>query len=329
MKKILYLGISLALFLILVGCGPKESAQSIVQKAIESVKIMDVEAMQNYWGERQFKDVDSSEATTDSEAQSKAMLALLVKNLDYQIIEANEEKDTATVKVQITNIDMSSIMSEFVSQAVKEALSDAFLPEEQQPSQEEMDKKYSDILVTLLDRKDNPKVTNTVYITLSLVDNQWVIVPNEEAVDAMLGGINSFSGAMNEAFSEDSTSGEEREKDKITEIRNWVVSDIWNVGFCDLYHFEDGKSSTGQTMDPEFTMQQLNEAMEKKAAYDSYMSTISDSNISALWAKVSEQIDILYEDVKSRDLTVTGQGLDTSLYQQYFNAFDKAYSELP
>lgn len=27
------------------------------------------------------------------------------------------------------------------------------------------------------------------------------------------------------------------EKDKITEIRNWAVADIWNAGFCDLSHY--------------------------------------------------------------------------------------------
>jgi len=120
------------------------------------------------------------------------------------------------------------------------------------------------------------------------------------------------------------------EKAQITEIRNWVVSEIWNAGFCDLYHYlEDGKSSTGQTMDVNFTLQQLEKAMAKKAGYDAYMSTISNSELSELWTKVSGQIDILYADVKTRDFSKSGQALDTGLYNQYFSAFDKMFFTLP
>jgi hypothetical protein len=201
MKKTLCLGLAIAMALGLAGCAQRESAQSVVQKAIDSVKIMDVETMQSYWGNDQFKDIDNSGADAESDDESLSMMTLFVKNLDYQIIESNEEKETATVKVQITNLDMSSIMSEFMSEAFKEALSYAFLPEEQRPTDEDMNKMSNDILTNLLEREDNPKVTNTVDITLSLRDNQWVINPSADAVDAMLGGISSFSETMNNAFS--------------------------------------------------------------------------------------------------------------------------------
>ena len=201
MKKTLCLGLEIAMALGLAGCAQRESAQSVVQKAIDSVKTMDVETMQSYWGNDQFKDIDNSGADAESDDESLSMMTLFVKNLDYQIIESNEEKETATVKVQITNLDMSSIMSEFMSEAFKEALSYAFLPEEQRPTDEDMNKMSNDILTNLLEREDNPKVTNTVDITLSLRDNQWVINPSADAVDAMLGGISSFSETMNNAFS--------------------------------------------------------------------------------------------------------------------------------
>ncbi|PKM72820.1 MAG: hypothetical protein CVU91_07275 [Firmicutes bacterium HGW-Firmicutes-16] len=332
MKKVLCLVLALSMSLVLVACGPKESAESVVKNAIESVKNMNVESMQSYWGDDQFKDVNSEESSAESDAESLAMMGLIVKNLDYEIMDANEEKDTATVKVQITNLDMSKLMSEFVSQALSEVLSYAFLSEDQQPSEEELNKKYMDMMTTLLDREDNPKVTNTVDITLTLVDNQWVITPNEDAVDAMLGGISSFSDAMNEASNGATGAEATSEKDKITEIRNWAVSDIWSAGFCDFsWYFSYGTNSVGDTMDPEFALQQLEKSMKQKPEYDTYMSSLPAeySDISELWAKVSEQIDILYADVKSRELTVSGQVLDTGLYTQYFQAFDSAYNELP
>lgn len=202
MKRVLCLGLALSMCLMFAACGPKVSAEAVVKNAIESVKSMDVDAMQGYWGNDQFKDISSDEADAETDSDSQEMMGLLVKYLDYQIIKVDEEKDTATVTVQITNLDMSSIMSEYVSEAFKEALSYAYLPEEQQPTAEEMEAKYMEIMTTLLTRADNPKVTNTVDISLSLVDKQWVINPNAAAADAMLGGMSSFAEATSEAFSE-------------------------------------------------------------------------------------------------------------------------------
>lgn len=43
----------------------------------------------------------------------------------------------------------------------------------------------------------------SVDIELNLVDNAWKIVPSEEAVDAMLGGISSFTDALENAVTFD------------------------------------------------------------------------------------------------------------------------------
>lgn len=204
MKKGISLALTLAIIITLASCGPKESSQAVVQNAIESVKNMDIESMQSYWGQDKFTDAFSKESNTEIDSDSLSMLKLLVTNLDYQIIETNEKKDTATVTVQITNLDMAQVMSEFVAAAFENTLSYAYLPDEQKPTNEEVEMKYTEMMCDLLGREGNPTVTNTVEIELSLVDNKWVINFNEDAIDAMLGGLNSFSKSMNDAFSESS-----------------------------------------------------------------------------------------------------------------------------
>lgn len=92
----------------------------------------------------------------------------------------------------------------------------------------------------------------------------------------------------------------------------------------------NGTSSTGETLDPEFTIKQLAKAMEKKADYDSKMAALPSeySEISELWTKVSEQIDVLYAEIQKQGTERNGDGIDTGLYNQYFGAFDDAVNEL-
>ena len=119
------------------------------------------------------------------------------------------------------------------------------------------------------------------------------------------------------------------EKQELKKIRNFLTSDIWNGGFCDITHYiGDGKSSTGKTMDLDFTIEQLDKAMETKKKYDEYIKGLDDSKFSDVksdWEKLSEQIDILYGKLKDNkpkagDYTYD---FDTGLYSQYSDAFGK------
>ncbi len=119
------------------------------------------------------------------------------------------------------------------------------------------------------------------------------------------------------------------EKKKLKKIKNFLTSDIWNAGFCDISHYiYDGKDSTGKTMDLDFTIKQLDKAMETKKEYDEYIKGLDDSkflDIKSDWEKLSEQIDILYGKLKDKkplagDYTYD---FDTGLYSQYSEAFGK------
>ena len=119
------------------------------------------------------------------------------------------------------------------------------------------------------------------------------------------------------------------EKQKLKEIERFLTLDIWNSGFCDISHFiYDGKNSTGKTMDLDFTIEQLDKAMETKKEYDEYMESLDDSKFSDVksdWKKLSEQIDILYGKLNDKK-PIAGDytyDFDTGLYSQYSDAFGK------
>lgn len=187
----------------LSACGPKrESAQSVVENALTAMKNLDQEAVQQYWGDDALGEAESlTDVATDE--QTMEVMKLLTQNLSYTVTNSQEDEDagTATVSVDITNTNMSLVMAEYLSSALSDILTYAFLPADQQPSDEELTQIYIDKLMEAMASEDNETVTNSVNIHLTLTDDQWKIEPSEEVVDAMLGGILSYISSMSEQFS--------------------------------------------------------------------------------------------------------------------------------
>jgi hypothetical protein len=122
-----------------------------------------------------------------------------------------------------------------------------------------------------------------------------------------------------------------KEKINLTDVCNWVTSDIWNKGFCDISHYvEDGKSSTGETMDIEFTISNLKNAMDKKDDYNKFILSLDDSiaeqeQLKEAWKKMIEQVDMLYNQVINTTPTAADKtySFDTGLFKQYYDTFYK------
>lgn len=116
---------------------------------------------------------------------------------------------------------------------------------------------------------------------------------------------------------------------KLSDVVNWATGDIWNKGFCDIYHYvEDGKGSTGQQLDIEFTVENLKIAYEKKEEYNDYIHSL-DGSISEqaqlinAWDKMCGEMDALYtkatnETPKAADPSYE---FNTDLFKQYFDVF--------
>ncbi|ETT56330.1 hypothetical protein NYE24_12135 [Paenibacillus sp. FSL H7-0350] len=130
-----------------------------------------------------------------------------------------------------------------------------------------------------------------------------------------------------------SATGEQSPKSMLTDIRNFVVSDIWNVGFVDISSYiSSGTSSTGENMDIDFTIEQLGKAMNKKAEYDAYIRGLDTKydSIKKIWIKLSGEIDRMYKQIqdtppKAND---TNSKLDTGIFKQYLSAFTDEVDDL-
>lgn len=199
MRKFLCYLLSLALLLSLAACGNRrESAQSVVEAAIKSVQAAEMDTIAQNWGGELSTDLG---AETGDESQE--MLAAIAKNLTYSIVSSKEDAGagTATVTVEFTNTNMQEVFAEYLSQMLSVAFEYAFLPEDEQPTEEEMNEMYLDTFMEVMEEKAGETVTSTVDIPLELVDDTWKISAGEDVIDAMFGGLYTYANSMNEAFS--------------------------------------------------------------------------------------------------------------------------------
>ena len=199
-RKILALLLGLSLLFTLAACGTsRPSAQSVTESAIQGVQAVDQESVQQYWGGELLE-----EDALGLNAQDTELLKALTKNLTYKVISAEEDEEagTAVVSVEFTNIDMSPVMGDFMQSLLGDAFQYAFLPEDQQPTEEELSEQYVQKFTELLSAEDLAKKTTSVKIPLTLVDDQWKITPDDAIIDAMFGGMVTVVNSMDEAFSE-------------------------------------------------------------------------------------------------------------------------------
>lgn len=112
--------------------------------------------------------------------------------------------------------------------------------------------------------------------------------------------------------------------DKLSEINNWYIGDIWNnfVNF-DSYRL-NGKDCTGSDIDIDYAYEQFEKAYAKKEQYDSYINALSDDEYSDLkkaWDKMNEQIELIYNDLQENGIKEGSPRFSLDLLRQYSDAF--------
>ncbi len=133
--------------------------------------------------------------------------------------------------------------------------------------------------------------------------------------------------------SETSTSSTES-KVTLSDVSNWLTGEIWNDAFCNIKSYIDsGTSATGEEMDIDFTISNLKTSMEKKDEYSKFIEGLEDEKYTELkevWTKLSEQIDVLYNQVIENTPVANDSSstFSTDLFKQYFDKFYNLSYEL-
>lgn len=190
MKKIWTLVLVITLALGITGCGG-ESPEQAVKNTLDAIKAGDVENASKYVDYDKLQNVDKNALDSKDEKKSEEMAKMIFKSIQYKVLESSEDGNTATVKTEITNLDMGNVMTDFISQLLPLAFSGL--------SKEQMDEKSEEIFVSLIS-KESKTVTKTVELKLSKKDGDWKIENSDEFSDAVSGGLITYSNNMKDLF---------------------------------------------------------------------------------------------------------------------------------
>lgn len=184
MKKIIVLFFSVLLLFAVTSCSSKETPKEVVDNGLTAIKNLDLIKMQEYFDSEDIFEEDDIFGD-GFEDQNIENVELLVKNLEYEIIGSNIDDDEALVETKITNIDMSIVMKEYITQAFILAMSNIGEEEVDEVAlQKEMEELFTDLLM----EEDIEMITIDVDIQLNEVDGNWKIDLNEELINALFGG---------------------------------------------------------------------------------------------------------------------------------------------
>lgn len=182
---------TLVLLFAFVGCSGGESPETAVSNYLTAFQTLDLETIAKYTSDSTGTTDTADDAISDLENDETGMA--FVENMTFEVLSSTQEDDTATVKVSITNVDMANAMGKAITEIFSLAFSGL--------SEEEMEQRSTEILRSAI--TDNKDVTLTKEVDISLVrgENNWLIVPNDDLIDAITGGLISYSKNINEAFS--------------------------------------------------------------------------------------------------------------------------------
>ncbi len=189
MKKILVtlIVLTMGLTVMLTGCGSKgETPDQAVTNALKAVKTLDKENIEKYLSYDQLTNYTEDE---ENALESEELLKQFFAKLDYKIVSSNVEENIATVKTEITNIDLKNVIGEYVKRAMAIVFENAFKPEGEQLTEEAIQEQGIQILNDILKESQDKTVTNTVDIKLTKNEDGWKITMDETLQSALTGGL--------------------------------------------------------------------------------------------------------------------------------------------
>ncbi len=199
MKKLLLFII--CIMVLFGGCNSREEPQAALEKAVEAIRIQDLETMERYFGINSSlaqslstlpESLDQSEIRIDSGTMQKAV----TEHLKVSVISSTiaEDQKSATVIAKVENIDVSSIVIEAVRETFDEIV------EHSEHSEGEVSTDLTDAYLRKLKAKlastELPKKGTQVTIQMIPIEDTWQILESPELLDALFAETPNSAGFL-------------------------------------------------------------------------------------------------------------------------------------
>lgn len=116
---------------------------------------------------------------------------------------------------------------------------------------------------------------------------------------------------------------------KLMDSYDWQCEDVWNKGFCDIYHYiESGTDSCGKKMNINNTMGHVKKALKKKEYWNSFVNSVQGKKYARykkIWKKSYNELVKLEKCLEAG--TPTPYSNYYFPYQKYSNYIWKLFGE--
>jgi hypothetical protein len=190
-KKVLSVLLLTTLIFSLIGCSKMPKPDVSVSGFFDALKKQDVTTAAKF-----IKSDTKSGLNYDNVEQEKVVKEVFSK-LDYQIESSDVKGDNATVKAKITSVDLVKITGKMISDLLPTFMAQALSGNQtsDEESQKLVDQYFSNSI-------NDPKAEMTATeITINLVKSDdkksWIIVPNDDLLNAMTGNLQKAFASLN------------------------------------------------------------------------------------------------------------------------------------
>lgn len=175
--------------LFLLGCANK-APEETVKSELDLIQQLDEDTIKNFIS---YEDMVHSTSTTGNvEKETTEAIQLFFKNFNYKIISSSATTKTATVYVEITNLDAKALAKdlclELMRQSIDISITNTVLPSANS---------YFTLLRDILTTHEYELVTTRATIELVNTDGLWTIQNSDTLEDALVGG---FISHLNDPY---------------------------------------------------------------------------------------------------------------------------------
>lgn len=209
------------LCLFLTGCGDSKPVK-LVKSELNQIQKLDEKTIQTFIS---YEDMIHSGSASAIGSEATEAVQLFFKNFSYRILSSSITEDSATVNVEIQNIDARALAKDLCLELT--AISTSPNIEENDPSSKSS---YFTLLRDILSTREYELTKNTAHFNLVHEDGEWSIQNDETLEDSIVGGFISYLQDPCLVTPEEITA-------KVFEnLRNQTPEDwVSYLGMCDIF----------------------------------------------------------------------------------------------
>ena len=118
---------------------------------------------------------------------------------------------------------------------------------------------------------------------------------------------------------------------KLWDAYDWQCEDIWNKGYCDIYHYiEDGTDSCGDKLNIDKTISDLNKNYKRRNSWNKFIYSVQDKRYSKFkktWKKLDTET-VRLKNILDKNGTPAPKSNYYFPYQKYSNYIWKLFDNV-